>query len=80
MKPGSVWTPEKVEEAFAGTGVGRKSIEQIIRDHGLDGKMVYLRLKESDIEARNDDKIKKLAEKYDSTPIKILTIILVDKI
>jgi len=80
MKPGSVWTPEKVEEAFAGTGVGRMSIEQIIRDHGLDEKMVYLRLKESGIEAGNDDKIKKLAEKYDSTPIKILTIILVDKL
>ena len=80
MKSGSVWTPEMIEEAFAGAGIGRKSIEQIIRDHGLDEKMVYLRLKESGIEARNDDKIKKLADKYDSTPIKILTIILVDKI
>ena len=32
MKPGSVWTPGMVEEAFAGTGVGRKSIGQIIRE------------------------------------------------
>jgi len=80
MKPGSVWTPEMIEEAFAGTGVGRKCIGQIIGDHGLDDKTVYQRLKESGIEARNDDKIKKLAEKYDATPIKILTIILVDKI
>jgi len=80
MKSGPVWTPEMVEEAFAGTGIGRKSIGQIIRDHGLDPKTVYQRLKESDIEAADDDKIKTLADKYDSTPIKILTIMLVDKI
>ena len=70
-----------VEETFAGTGVGRKSISQIIRDHGLDNKTVYQRLKGVGIEVRDDDKIKKLfADKHDSTPIKILTIILVDKI
>jgi hypothetical protein len=80
MKPGSVWTPEMIEEAFACAGIGRKSIGQIIRDHGLDDKTVYRRLKERGIEARNDDKIKKLADKNNSTPIKILTIILVDKI
>ena len=52
----------------------------IIRDHGLDNKTVYQRLKKGGIEDRDDDKIKKLADKHDSTPIKILTIILVDKI
>jgi hypothetical protein len=78
MKPGSVWTPAMVEETFAGTGVGRKNIGQIIKDHGLDPKTVYRRLKGSGIEAKDDDKIKKLADKHDSTPIRILTIILVD--
>jgi len=80
MKPGSVWTPEMVEESFAGTGVGRKSIGQLIRDHGLDNKTVYQRLKANGMEAGDDDKIKKLADKYNSTPIKILTIILANKI
>ena len=79
MKPGSVWTPGMIEEVFAGTGVGRKSIGQIITAHGLDPKTVYHRLKEGGIEAEGDDKIKELADKYDSTPIKILTIILVNK-
>ena len=69
-----------VEETFAGTGVGRKSIAQIIKDHRLDPKTVYHRLKESGIEAKDDDKIKTLADEHDSTPIKILTIMLVDKI
>jgi len=80
MKLGSAWTPEMIEEAFAGTGIGRKSIGQIIKDHGLDPKAVYHRLKRGGIEAKDGDKIKELAHKHDSTPIKILTIILVDKI
>jgi hypothetical protein len=63
--------------AFAGTGIGRKSIGQIIKDHGLDPKTVYQRLKGMGIEARDDDKIKTQADKHDSTPIRILTIILV---
>ena len=78
MKPRSVWTPELIEETFAGTGVGRKSIGQIIKEQGLDPKTVYHRIEEGGIEAKDDDKIKELADKHDSTPIKILTIILVD--
>jgi len=80
MQPGSVWTPEMIEETYTGAGVGRKTVGQIIRAHGLDPKTVCQRLKGSGIEAMDDDKIKDLADKHDSTPIKILTIILVDKI
>jgi hypothetical protein len=79
VKPHSVLTPGMVEETFAGTGAGRKSLGQIIRTHGLDPEAVYHRLKEDGIEANDDDKIRELASKHDSTPIKILTIILVDK-
>jgi hypothetical protein len=80
VKPGSVWTPGMVEETFAGTGVGKNSIGQIIRAHGLEPEAVYHRLEEGGIEAKHDDKIRELAGKHDSTPIKILTIMLVDKI
>ena len=76
IQPGAAWTPEKIEETFAGTGVGRKTIAQIIEDHGLDRKTAYQRLKEEGIKAKDEDKIKELAEKHDATPIKILTIIL----
>ncbi len=80
MKPGAAWKPEMIEETFAGTGVGRKSIGQLIRDHRLNHETVYQRLKAGGIEAMDDDKIKDVADKHDSTPIKILTIILIDKI
>ena len=78
MKPGAVWIPEKIEETFAGTGLGRKTFEQIIGDLALDPETARKRLKRVDIEAKDDDKIKELADKHDSTPIKILTIILVE--
>jgi hypothetical protein len=79
VTPESVWTPGMVQETFAGTGVGRKSIGQIIGTHGLEPEAVYHRLKEGGIEVKDDDKIRELAGKHDSTPIKILTIMLVDK-
>jgi hypothetical protein len=79
MKPGAAWTPEKIKETFAGTGVGRKTIGQIIKDLGLDPNTAHQRLKGVNIEAKDDDKIKELADKHDTTPIKILTIILVGK-
>jgi hypothetical protein len=79
MNAGLIWTPGTIEEAFAGTGVGRKSIGQIIKDHGLDPITVYRRLKLNGIEAKDDDKIKDLADKHGSTPVKVLTIILLDK-
>ena len=80
MKPGVVWTPEKVEETFSGTGLGRKTLGQVIKDLQLDPVTVYQRLKSANIEAKDDDRFKKLATKHDTTPIKVLIIMLVEKI
>jgi len=78
MKPGAVWTPENIEETFSGTGLGRKTFGQIFKDLALDPETARKRLKRAKIEAKDDDKFKELADKHDSTPIKILTIILVE--
>jgi hypothetical protein len=79
MNPGVAWTPAKIQETFAGTSVGRKAIGQIIKDHELDHKTVFQRLEDEGIKAKDDDKIKELADRHVTTPIKILTIILVDE-
>lgn len=79
LMPGSVWTPESIEETFAGTGLGRKTIGQVISDLGLDGKTVYQRLKRQGINAREEDTFKKLADRHGSTPIGLLTIMLIDR-
>jgi len=78
MGPGTAWTPEKIEETFSGTGLGRKSFGQIIGDLSINAETARKKLKKFDIEVKDNDKIKELADKHDSTPIKILTIILIE--
>jgi hypothetical protein len=77
MQSGAVWTPEKIEEVFSGTGLGNKTIGQIIKEMELESEKVYQRLKESGVEAKKDDKMKQLANEHNTTPIKILTIVLI---
>lgn len=78
MKPDTTWTAEKVEETFSGTGLGNKTIAQIIKELALNSSKVYQRLKAIDIQAKDDDRFKSLADKNDTTPIKLMTIILVE--
>ena len=78
MKSGEAWTAENVEEAFSGTGLGNKAIGQIITDLGLKPEPTLQRLRANDVAAELDDKFKKLAEKHDTTPMKLLTIMLVE--
>ncbi|MBW2513409.1 MAG: DUF4405 domain-containing protein [Deltaproteobacteria bacterium] len=77
MQPDVVWTPEKIEEVFSGTGLGNKTIEQIIKELQLKPDSVYQRLEKAGIEAQKGERIKKLADEHQTTPIKILTIVLI---
>lgn len=77
MKPGFVWTVEKIEEVFSGTGLGNKTVGQIIKEMRLEPDQVYQRLKGAGIEAKEGDKIKQLANEHSTTPIKILTVVLI---
>jgi hypothetical protein len=78
MKSGGTWTPETVEETFSGTGLGNKSIGRIIEEMGLNPSKVYQQLKANGIDANADDRFKSLADKNNTTPIKLMTIILVE--
>ena len=77
MQSGTVLTPEKIEELFSGTGLGNKTIGQIIKEMELEPDKVFQRLKGAGVEAKNDDKMKQLADENNTTPIKILTIVLI---
>jgi hypothetical protein len=79
IKPGATWTPETVEETFSGTGLGNKTIGQIIKEMELNPGQVYQRLKAIDIEAQDKDRLKSLAVKNNTTPIKLMTTILVEE-
>ena len=79
MEPGGTWTAETVEETFAGTGLGNKTIGQIIKEMALDPAKVYPRLKAIGIEAKDEDRLRSLAEENNTTPIHLMTTILVEK-
>lgn len=78
MRPGEKWTAEKVEETFAGTGLGNKTIRQIIQEMQLERAKVYQRLNSIDIEAKEGDTLKGLAERNNTTPMVLMTTILVE--
>jgi hypothetical protein len=77
MQPDTVWTPEKIEEVFSGTGLGNKTIGQTIKELQLEPDLVYQRLKRAGIEAQEGDRIKELANEHNTTPINILTVVLI---
>lgn len=78
MKPGATWTAEKVEETFSGTGLGNKTLGQIIKDMELNPSNVYQRLEIAKIETQDNDRLKSIADQNATTPIKLMTIILVE--
>jgi hypothetical protein len=78
IKTGGTWTAETVEETFSGTGLGNQTIGQIIKEMELNPGKVYQRLKAIDIEAKDEDRLKSLADKNNTTPIKLMTTILVE--
>jgi len=78
LKTGGTWTAETVEETFAGTGLGNKTIGQIIKEMELDPGKVYQRLKDIGIEAKDEDRLRSLAEENNTTPIQLMTTILVE--
>jgi len=78
MSLGDKWTAEKVEETFAGKGLGKKTLGQIIKELELDPSTVYQKLNNLEIEANDEDRLKSIADKNNTTPIKLMTTILVN--
>jgi predicted membrane protein len=72
------YTPETVEEQFAGTGVGRKTLLQICGEVGEDIVVAQKKLLKHNIQVKDDELLKDIANRYDLYPIDILKIILAD--
>lgn len=71
-------TPEAVEETFAGSGIGNKSIPDICAKLGLDPKTVLARLAKKGIKADSETGLKPLADKAGLAPIEFLKAALVE--
>lgn len=69
-------TPEDIEVEFSGSGLGRKNIAEIAQEVGLDLDESLDRLSKAGISAVADDNARKIAEKYEKSPIDILVIMM----
>ncbi|MCE5194472.1 MAG: DUF4405 domain-containing protein [Nitrospiraceae bacterium] len=73
------YTPEQVDEKFAGTGLGRKTLKQIIEENKLDINKAKKKLSEKNIQTKEGETLKQAADRHNTTPIDIMKIILVDE-
>ena len=72
------WTRERVEERFAGSGLGRRTLQQIADDTGLDLSQVTARVAALGVpDASAEMTLRAAAESTGSAPMDMLTAILV---
>jgi hypothetical protein len=72
------FTPELVEDKFAGTGIGQKALSWMLEDIGMSPKLASPRLSKNNITASDDETLKQIASRYEIEPIEILKIMLVE--
>lgn len=71
-------TPELVEEKFAGTGIGRKTIDELVNQMDLDFAKIQHRLAKMSIPLERQKTLKETASRSGVTPIELLKSILVE--
>lgn len=72
------FTPELVEEKFAGTGIGQRALSWMIEEIGMNPEVARQRLSKNDIKASDDEILKQIASRFETKPIEILKIMLVE--
>lgn len=75
---GMAFTAETVDDTFGGTGVGRKSLSIISDNLGIPLETVSQKLAQAGINAKTDETLKSIADRYGITPIDLLKAVLVD--
>jgi hypothetical protein len=71
-------TPQMVEERYAGSGVGRKTLAEVTASMDLDMAKVKERMSDMKIEVRDEEPIKQAAERNHLEPVELLKVILVE--
>lgn len=74
---GTVITPQMVEEKFAGSGIGRKSLKEIAALVSMDTAHIQKRLTSMGITMKDDEGLKQAADRNKLPAIELLKVILV---
>lgn len=76
--PGGAWSAQKVEETFAGTGIGNKTLADIAKAAGQPEDKVKARLAAKGLEMRDEESVKQAATRFKLNPLDLLKSALVD--
>ena len=71
-------TAEEVEDKYSGTGIGRKSLQEIGAMVGIDTALAIKRLDQTGYLAEEQENLRAIADRYEVSPIDVLKVILVD--
>jgi len=69
-------SPEEIEAKYSGTGLGRKSFAEICLEIGINLETGMDRLSKAGITASGEDNARDIANRYDRSPIDLLTIMM----
>jgi hypothetical protein len=70
------WTLELVQKQFEGKGVGRKTLADICKEHGLEQGAIIKKLAAKKITMASGDTLKKISEERGELPVDVLKVIL----
>jgi hypothetical protein len=71
-------TAEEVEDRYSGTGIGRKSLQEISAMAGIDKTLATRRLGQAGYLVEEKDNLRAIADRYELSPIDVLKVILVE--
>ena len=72
------FTPQDVEEAFAGSGIGRKTLSEVAGMSGQSMEVIQARLARQGWEVNPSEPLKKVADSLNVSPLELLKVMLVD--
>ncbi len=75
---GDAMTAEEVEERFAGTGLGSKSLTDLCLSLNVELDLAQTRLTRSGVVAQPEERLRPIADRHGASPIDLLKVILVD--
>jgi len=70
-------TTEEVEARYSGTGLGRKSLRELIDKSGVPGEQAFARLKAAGITDPSGNNVREVADRHGLNPIDLVKIIMV---
>lgn len=72
------YTEETVRARFEGKGIGARTLADLAREHNLDLNYLTRRMAEKGLSQKEGETLKEMADRYKTTPIELMKMILVE--